>query len=75
MARAVRHAKRAHGAKRPHKASTRPARPSDDTNPPALGTLADDVRRLRSEIVAAGTPLIGWDDIERELADARRGRG
>lgn len=30
---------------------------------------------LRTEIVRSGTPLLGWDDLERELAERRGGTG
>jgi len=27
--------------------------------------------KLRAQIVASGEPLLGWDDIEREVAERR----
>jgi hypothetical protein len=36
--------------------------------------LARQLRAIRARIVAAQEPLLGWDELEREIADRRGGQ-
>lgn len=43
-----------------------------ESEPPARTALGRQLLQLRSQIVASGAPLLGWDEIEEEVT-ARRG--
>lgn len=59
--------------KAPRETADTGATPAPDSMPPrtALGAR---LLRLRKEIVRSGLPLLGWEDLDREVAE-RRGRG
>jgi hypothetical protein len=47
----------------------RNASPNHATAPLARTKLGSILRRIRTDIVASGAALLGWDDLDREVAE------